>query len=102
MNESPHPTRLLITDRKISCPEENAARFVLHHGVPQGQDVGPFELDAGGWAVFVTAVETKETSDASRCNLMAEVSADTKDGIQPVAFSHTRLDPEGLVAGPFH
>jgi hypothetical protein len=99
-NRSDHPTRLLITNRQLTCVGGTDARLALHDGTLQGQDVGPFEVDSLGWTVFVMAVDSYGNRGGDPCRITVELSADTSAGLRSVETVEFPLKPTALLSRP--
>lgn len=93
------PVRVLVTDRRIECMSQADASWALHKGALQGQDVGPLEIGARSWGVFVSAIDLRGSKQASDCQLLVELSVDGSKGPKPVAKAEVPLTITGYVAG---
>lgn len=91
--------RVLVTDRRIECKGKADADWVLHKGALQGQDVGPLDISARSWGVFVSPIELRGSKQASDCQITVELSVDGPTGPKPVARAEVPLTITGYVAG---
>lgn len=93
------PAHLLITGRNLRCEDGERLGWALHHAAVQGEDVGPFALPPGGWAVFAAPIAVPNGAKLGRCTASMEISADTETGLRPVETVKFPLEPTGLFAG---
>jgi hypothetical protein len=95
-NRESHPIWVLLDDRRLSCSEGEPATWALHHATVQGEDVGPYELAPGGWAVFTAAVNVPKSTRPESCRASMEIVADTPAGLRPVRAAEFPLAPVGF------
>jgi len=98
-NGEDSPVRVLVSDRRIECKDRADASWVLHKGALQGQDVGPLEIGARSWGVFVSPIELRGSKQPSDCQMMVELSVDGSTGPRPVAKAEIPLTITGYVGG---
>ncbi len=80
-NKGGHPLVVLVGSRTLDCPEGVRAGWALSHATVQGEDVGPFEIQPGKWAVFVTGVDVLSDMGVERCRASFDLLADTPQGL---------------------
>lgn len=88
-NKEDHPLVVLVGSRTLECPEGVRAGWALSHATVQGEDVGPFQIRPGKWAVFVAAVDVLSDVGVERCRASFDLFADTPQGLRslgPISF----------------
>ncbi len=95
-NQEEHPIVIMVDHRHLECSEGEPATWALHHATVQGEDVGPFELSTGGWAVFVAAVNVPKSTPPESCRASMTIVADTSSGRQPIRRVEFSLAPTGF------
>jgi hypothetical protein len=98
-NSGEEPAHLLVTARHLQCQNGERLEWALHHAAVQGEDVGPFALPPGGWAVFAAPIAVSNAAKLDRCTASIEISADTEAGLRPVETVEFPLKPTGFFGG---
>ncbi len=98
-NLGEEPAHLLVTGRHLQCENGERLGWALHHAAVQGEDVGPFALPPGGWAVFAAPIAVPNGAKLKRCAASIEISADTEAGLRPVETVEFLLKPTGFFGG---
>lgn len=93
-----------VTDRKIVCSSEGGELVSIPvftgDQVPQRLDSGPYTINPGAWAVFVSNVTLEPVAASSACKVQVELSVLTEDsGFQRAMTSVVPLTPTGFFMG---
>jgi hypothetical protein len=96
-NRQNHGVVVRLDRRILSCKQTGSASWAMHHGVVQGEDVGPMQVGAGGLGVFVAAIDTWDLSDYSRCRVSADIVLDSRSGLKRIHRIEFPLTPTGFL-----
>jgi len=81
-NRAEHPLVVLVGSRTLNCPQGAIAGWAVSHATVQGEDVGPFQIQPGKWAVFVAAVDVLSDKGVEECRASFDLFADTPEGLR--------------------
>jgi hypothetical protein len=96
-NKSSRAIVLGLDRRSLDCDGTARASWSSHHGVIQGQDVGPFDVPGHGWGVFVAAVDYWGTDRPADCRMSADLKLSTDRGSTTLTRVEFRLEPTGFL-----
>lgn len=96
-NKRDHGIVVQLDHRTLSCEGSGSASWAGHHGVVQGEDVGPLQIDANSWGVFVAAIDIWNTDDPAKCTASADLLVDTERGLRRIERLEFPLSPEGFL-----
>jgi hypothetical protein len=96
-NRSARAIVLGLDRRSLDCDGAGRASWSSHHGVIQGQDVGPIQIPGRGWGVFVAAIDYWGTENPADCRMSADLQLDTSRGRTTLARVEFRLEPTGFL-----
>jgi hypothetical protein len=81
----------------LQCSGDAHASFTRHHGVIQGQDTGPMQVDARGWSVFVVPIDFRNTQNPGDCSVSADLMLRTSQGLKRLQQVRSSLTPSGFL-----
>jgi hypothetical protein len=96
-NRTDHGVVVEIDRRTLTCEGSGGASWAAHHGVVQGEDSGPVQIDAKGVGVFVAAIETWDLDDPAECTVGADIVLDTRSGLKRLKRIEFDLSPSGFL-----
>ena len=98
-NTGSEPIFALVSDRNLECSDGKQISWALSHGVVQGEDVGPFRVQPGGWAVFVSSINVPKGVDLEKCKANMDISMETEEVLQFMKTASFPLKPTGFYGG---
>jgi hypothetical protein len=100
-NQEAHDLLLFATNRSLSCVGRSDVQWALHQSVIQGEDIGPINVKAGEWGVFVHALRSAPDKTITGCRVSVEISGfDPDGGLRIVDSYEAELKREGKMSRP--